>query len=184
MVNSVFEVLGLISAVFAIVMPKPSFKPYTRPGAVTPWHRFLIQRIYHHMLAVAPEDIAAIISDEYGREKDAELAIGITNFLFKLPEGQQYTNVLETPLFVSSNLCPGIQIADIFAYIGRQYFCHDLDRKRVGLDKYELWIRRLWEHQIKPKSPDYTDSKNLVPGHSGNYSGIYKMPLDAYEQEP
>ena len=40
------------------------------------------------------------------------------------------------------------------------------------------------EQEIKPKSPDYVDTKGLVPGHTGQYSGIYKMPIDAYSKAP
>jgi hypothetical protein len=183
-VNAVFGLLDMASAVFAIVMPKPNFKPYTPLGQLTEWHRFLVQRVHHHMNTAAPDGIASLVCDEYGRNQDAVLALGFANFLFKTSEGQKYTNILETPLFVNSSLCPGIQLADVFAYIGRQYYCRDLDKKRRTTEQYELWIKRLWEQEIKPKSPDYEDAKGLQPGQPGYYKGIYKMPLDAYEQQP
>jgi len=178
-VNSVFGLLDAISAVFAIVMPRPSSKPYTPPGQLTRWHYFMLQRIHSHMKALQHSRIATIVSDEYGREQDAELAAGISNFLFRSSEGQQYDSILETPLFVDSGLCPGIQIADVFAYVGRQYYCHGLESKKTK-DPYELWIKRLWEQEIKPKSPDYP---NPLDPSKTNY-GIYKMPAEAYEKAP
>jgi len=180
-VNSVFELLERISVVFAIIMPRPNFKPYTPPGELPKWHRFLLQRIHLHMLAKAHADIATVVFDEYGREQDAQLVAGFSNFLFKSLEGQKYTTILETPLFVNSALCPGIQIADVFAYIGRQYYCHELNKRKRTTDTYELWLKRLWEQEIKPKSPDFP---NPIDQSKPPYFGIYEMPTDAYDKEP
>lgn len=178
-VNSVFQLLDIISAVFAVVMPRPNFKPDTPSGELTNWHRFLLQRVHSHMLAIAPDSLATVISDEYGVEQDRKLATGFSNFLFKSLEGQQYDHILETPLFVNSALCPGIQVADVFAYVGRQYYCHNLEKTKRTTDPYFLWLKRLWEQEIKPKAPDY---QNPLDPEGRPYYGIYKMPVESYEK--
>ncbi len=83
-------------------------------------YSYLMERIDRCMMERFPGRMAKILFDSRGLGTDEPLAVAFSNFLFRSSVGQQYARILATPFFVVSRLTPGIQVADVFAYIAAQ----------------------------------------------------------------
>ena len=74
------------------------------------------------------------------------LAIRFADYLYKTKSGWEFHHILDTPFFVNSKVTPGIQIADLFAYVINQRF-----QKRGGklIKKYytEKKMQFEWESE-------------------------------------
>jgi hypothetical protein len=112
--------LGLLS--FATITSNPkhmSLTTGTKRLLTTPYS-YLMERIDRCMAERLPGRMANVLFDSRGLGTDEPLAVAFSNFLFRSPVGQQHTRILATPFFVVSRLTPGIQIADVFAYVAAQ----------------------------------------------------------------
>ncbi len=167
--ESVFELVRKVDlAAFTIVIRRPSFVPHTPPGMLPRQYQFLLQRVSDHMANKFRGEMATIIFDEEHLHHDREISRSFTNFMFKTAEGKSFDNILEIPLFVSSSLTPGVQLADLFAYCGRECYEEHIEAAHDISDPYLHAIKRFWD-VIKSKTFDYPNPY----GHL-NY-GIYEM---------
>jgi hypothetical protein len=164
------NLLSKIHAVFAIVMQRPTCTPQPPPGHLAVQYRNLLEAIQKHMevTRVNEKDLAVVIFDEYDRQTDTNIVHAFDRFIFqsyepKLKDAGRTIRIVETPLFVNSALSSGLQLADLFAYIGRIYFTNGLGKKPPPKDLYLGWIKRHWE-EIKNKSLDHPDKELPSPG--------------------
>lgn len=139
--------VGYDISVFAVIMEKPDFEPYVEEGFLPKQYYYLLKRIelfcskYNLLKAI-------VIFDETNEANDKRIATAFNNFLFKSALGKTFEKILELPLFVSSSITPGIQIADIMAGIIRHYHENELDKKQPS-DGFEEWVSLLYSKIIK-----------------------------------
>ena len=155
--------------VFAIIMNKPD-SPYTPSEKMIPKHyKYLISRI-EHFCEKHDNKKAILVFDEVPG-KDIIIAKFITNFLFKSRIGKKFNRILEMPFFVSSEVTPAIQIADIFAGIIRHYYENGLDKKLFNevTNPFETWIYSLYL-QIIAKTENFNRPNTKFVEY-----GFYKM---------
>jgi len=107
-------------ASFFIVMERPATEQAIDQEHLPLYVRFLLERANLYVGQNRPAQKAPIVFDSRSPRADARWSNAIASFLYKHHEGRLWTNLLETPLFVSSALTPGVQIADYFVGIVRQ----------------------------------------------------------------
>jgi hypothetical protein len=190
LVDSTINLLVNVHAIFAIVMQRPTFMPKPQLGYLAVQYRNLLEAIQRHMEVAHKNenDLAIMIFDEYDRQTDTNMAHAFGRFIFQLYEPRlsergHTLRIVETPLFVNSALSSGLQLADLFAYIGRQYCTNDLSKMRRPANLYLAWIKRHWE-EIKNKSPNHQDDELPSPGtrygirimRAGDFDGAPATP--------
>jgi len=170
-VDSVINLYQRIHAAFAIVMEKPTYVPQPPLGYLAVQYRNLLETVQRHMEVTRDKekDLAVVIFDEYDRQTDINIVQAFDRFIFVLYEPRlknagRTIRIVETPLFVSSALSSGLQLADLFAYIGRIYFTNDLSKKPAPKEPYLIWIKRHWEEIRQNKSPNHPDDELPSPG--------------------
>lgn len=116
------EILALckLSAVtaFAIGLRYP---PAGEAAAVSEPNTFLVirdlvDRVETMMRESHPAELAVMVFDSQEDRKDQERALEFGNYLYGTPRGRSVSQVADTPLFSSSKVTKGLQIADLFAY--------------------------------------------------------------------
>ena len=155
--------------VFAIIMDKPN-NPVILSESLLPKHYKLLLKRVEYFCENNNHDKAILVFDEVPGN-DLIVAKCITKFLYKSKIGKKFNRILEMPLFVSSEVTPAIQIADIFASIIRHYYENGFDMMDLDIkaDSFESWIRSLF-------SQVYTKTENLQVSSSGfTEYGFYKM---------
>lgn len=85
-------------------------------------YKYLMRRVDACMNELFPEQKAIFLFDSKDKKSNERLARRFTSFLYKSKKGQEYLHILDTPFFVDSRMTPGIQIADLFAYIINRRF--------------------------------------------------------------
>lgn len=128
---------------FFIVMERPAVEQVMDEYHLPSYLRFLLQRANLYVSQNHPAQKAPIVFDSRSPRADARWSNAIAGFLYKHHEGRTWTNLLETPLFVSSALTPGVQIADYFVGIVRQYW-EITGRHRPVTPAYEAAVKRLY----------------------------------------
>ena len=156
--------------IFAIIMDKPD-NPVVMSEKLLPKHyKLLIKRIEYYCENYNYEK-AILVFDEVTPRDDLIVAKCITKFLFMSELGKQFDRILEMPFFVSSEVTPAIQLADIFASIIRNYYECELDKK-VKKDinnQFDKWIKNLFTNLEKK-------TENLQQSTTGFIEyGFYKM---------
>ena len=132
--------------------------------------------------------MTTIIFDEEHLHHDREIPRSFTNFMFRTAEGKSFDNILEILLFVSSSLTPGVQLADLFAYCGRECYEEHIEAAHDISDPYLHAIKRFWDI-IKSKTSDYPNPHgHLNYGICETEEKYFQMPLlgslgDAGEQQ-
>lgn len=159
--------------VFAVIMERPSFIPSYPDKFLAKEYTCLTQRVNQLMEHGRPENMATLIFDERDLKGDMKRAFAFGQYFFTSPQGKNCRRVLDTPLFVSSQTCSGLQVADIFARSLRLYKEKSLDR-RGPEDEFEKAIVRYAEmayrktvHFTHPVSHEYLE-------------GIFDMPVSAF----
>jgi hypothetical protein len=76
----------------------------------------LCERIERMMEEQYKDDIAIIVFDSQEDQKDQIRALEFGNYIYGTPSGRGMSHLVCTPLFGSSVVTKGIQIADLFAY--------------------------------------------------------------------
>lgn len=117
LLGAVFDTIESLPelSIYAVVGRRPDMVPEGSPGYLSIPYRYLLQRIHRHAWEVNQDKMVFMIFDEGEPYRDGDLSVAFTNFLFHAPEGQAMKNILETGLFVSSAVTPGIQLADLVA---------------------------------------------------------------------
>ena len=83
-----------------------------------------------------PGDTAVLVFDSQGDKKDKERALEFGNHAYGTSQGRAMEHVVHPPLFASSTVTKGLQVADLFAYalaqqnMGRQEIKPYCDRIR------------------------------------------------------
>lgn len=171
LVESVFDLVRNTDLVlFAIIMERPSTKPLIPEGTLPNQYRFLLQRINAFMEQSAkPNDMAILIFDGQGTAGiPGGLGPGISRYLFRHREGQSWSRILDTPLFVDSKITPGIQLADVMASCIRQYEENELFRVNPGTDLFLCALQRYYRiAESKTRDLETVDMPLF---------GFYRMP--------
>jgi hypothetical protein len=84
-------------------------------------YTYLIERVEAFVRERAKADFAIMVFDEKDARKDEARAHAFSAWMHRSSWGSSLTCVLETAFFVRSQITPGIQIADLFAYVMNQY---------------------------------------------------------------
>lgn len=151
---------GYSVGTFCIIMTKPSIAKIITSDFFPDHFSFLLQRVNQY--AESKRASAMLVFDN---RHDAEmLSKGFYNFIFKSARGQALNRIVESVHFVDSKYTPGIQLADLFAGITRNYFetRHDPD------SEFSKWVERLYKSVIRK-------TQNFRRLGFVNY-GFYEMP--------
>jgi len=155
--------------VFAIIMDKPDTPVILNESLLPKHYKLLIKRAEYFCENYNHEKAILVFDEVPGN--DLIVAKCITKFLYKSKLGKKFDRILEMPLFVSSEVTPAIQIADIFAGIIRHYYENEIDLKDSGkkADSFESWINILFS-----KIYDKTENLNISSTGFTEY-GFYRM---------
>lgn len=137
--------------IFASIMerPKDNVLDLEMDPHIHRLYTYLMERVNTYVCQYHSDRRAIFLFDAKDDKSNERLARRFTNFLYKTKIGWEFTHILDTPFFVNSKMTPGIQIADLFAYIINQKF-----QKRGGdlIRKYYQEIRKIqfeWENEEK-----------------------------------
>lgn len=162
--------------VFAVIMEKPDFEPFVKEGILAKQYFYLMKKIelfcenYNHSMAL-------IIFDEQDRNEDKKISVAFNNFLYQSALGKTFNKILEIPLFVNSEITPGVQLADLMAGIVRHYYEKELYEKNPETD-FEKWLCDLYSivrrktENLKEKGTGYTEY------------GLFTMSKSKFPQTP
>ena len=151
--------------IFAVVMDKPQTVPVSSHTFLPMQFRFLLYRV-QELLRERTEH-ANILFDGDGIAL-GHLSQRFNNFLYRSRTGQSLTNITDTPFFVDSRITPGIQIADMFASVVRQYHENGLTRGVPRGDAFLSAIARFYK-TVGEKTVD------LTPREGETWYGISYM---------
>ena len=103
--------------------------------------RDLVERVEKMMEERFPNELAVMVFDSQEDKKDKERALEFGNYLYGTPQGNRIVQVSDTPLFSSSQVTKGLQIADVFAYALAQQNMgrNDLERYCGRIREMEWW---------------------------------------------
>ena len=110
--------------------------------------RDLVDRVETMMKASYPNELAVMVFDSQEDRKDRERALEFGNYLYGNPRGRSVSQVADTPLFSSSKVTKGLQIADLFAYA--------ISQQNLGRAEVKPYCDRVRE--MEWKSLDRDDS--------------------------
>lgn len=112
---------------------------------------YLVERVNSFMLEKYPGHLAKLIFREEEAHRDRVLASSVMNFVYKTSFGGGFHGILGSPFFMPSALSPGLQLADLFAYIINQHhggrremkdFFAEVEAMQfvssIAMDEYEL----------------------------------------------
>lgn len=108
--------------VFAMVMERPSKPLYRGPDVLPRQHHWLLERVNRFMEEDHPAHLAVVVFDGQDPNSNKLLSDCFTSFMAKTKDGQSMTYIVPSPLFADSSLTPGLQIADLFAYVLRENY--------------------------------------------------------------
>lgn len=104
-------------------------------------YSYMLERIDKCMIEQFPDRMAKVLFDSRGLGTDEPLAVAWSNFLFRSSVGQQFSKIVANPFFVVSRLTPGIQVADVFAYLAGQVVSGRLECQSYYQKLQELqWV--------------------------------------------
>jgi hypothetical protein len=138
---------------FAIVMERPNKPPYEGPQFLNTHHRWLLERIDRFMEREHPAEMAIPIFDGQDPTNNRRFSDCFTSFMSRTTAGRAMQHIVPSPLFVDSSLTPGIQIADIFAYVTRLTYERNLVSGSIS-DPYLSAIRRYFSI-VREKTINY-----------------------------
>jgi len=173
--ESVLDILDAYdTSVFAVIMEKPDFIPYTQEGLLPVQYYYLLQRI-EYFCDTNQTLMAMCVFDQTDDGRDKKYASGFNNFLFRSREGRLFNKILVSPFFVSSTVTPTIELPDICAGIVRNYYTLELDKRNANND-YEIWLSGLFSRVLK-HTHNFYKSPNM-------FYGFYQMPKRCFVQNP
>lgn len=172
--EAVFDLFAnLPLRIFAVVMPRPKQLPMYELGHLPIQYVHLLQRI--ELFMQPRSDKAMMIFDDGGptgvwkaprpghehlEHKSAALLLStaFTNFLFRHPRGREFVKIHEVPFFVSSQIVPGLQIADMMAGCIRLYEQRRLYETTRIINPFDSAIRRFYR-VLEGKKEDLIDEE-------------------------
>jgi hypothetical protein len=182
-VESLFEFLRDFDLhTFGITMERPEKVPYEGTETLPTQYRWLLERIQRFMENEHPEHWALPIFDTRDPVQNRVLSESFTGYMARSSEGRAMHRIIPSPLFVDSSITPGIQIADLFAYVVRLNEEHGLYQTRAIKDSYLSAIKR-YANIVKSKTINY-------PAEEGEaeegfiWYGLSTMPASKFEFEP
>lgn len=136
--NFVDRLFELIEAqnigVYAMVMEKPDYIPHVHPDKLPIHYTYLMQRV--NAYANSKRRLVSVVFDGQDAGTDEIVSKKFYNLVYRAVGLDQ---LIEMPLFVSSKIVPGIQIADIMAGVTRHYFNLKLN-VNSPVYPFEEWI--------------------------------------------
>jgi hypothetical protein len=154
-VESLFEFLRDFDLhVFGITMERPQKLPYEGAETLPCQYRWLLERIERFMENEHPDHCALPIFDTRDPVQNRVLSESFTGYMARNSEGRGMRHIIPSPLFVDSSITPGIQIADLFAYVIRLNEEHGLYQQRAIKDPYFSAIKR-YANIVKSKTINY-----------------------------
>lgn len=82
---------------------------------------YLLEVVNSYMLENHPGQLAKLIFKTEEAHQDDRLCASVMNFLYRTPFGGGFRGLLGAPLFMPLGLSPGLQVADVFAYLINQH---------------------------------------------------------------
>ena len=141
--------------IFSVVMQAPFTVPEVDDNFLPNRFRYLVQRV--QLLAEEKDKMATILFDG-----DPSLYKGVgwkfNSFLYRAEEGRACDRITDAPAFVDSVTSAGIQIADMVAYVMRQYQENELFNTSPTRGDLYLYAIRRWYRMIEQKTVDLTSS--------------------------
>ncbi|HEX7051989.1 MAG TPA: DUF3800 domain-containing protein [Longimicrobiales bacterium] len=141
-------------AIFAMVMERPTKKPYDGDDLLQTPDQWLLERIDWLIEERYEGTLATLVFDGRSRLQNKRLDACFSGFLFRSRVGRGMTSIVPNVLFVDSELTPGIKIADMCAYILRVDYEQGLDRGIRSGDPYLSAIAR-YAQIIRGKTVDF-----------------------------
>jgi Protein of unknown function (DUF3800) len=177
-VETLFEYLrDFPITIFAIVMERPTERPYRGSEVLQRQYWWLLERVNRFVATDHPGHMAIPIFDGQDPTSNRVLSDSFTAFMARTAIGQAMDRIVPTLLFTDSSLTPGLQIADLCAYVLRVCHEQELFRTRNVTDPYLSAINR-YAKIIKEKSVDYEHQ-----GFDGTLTityGIRKMAISRF----
>lgn len=99
------------------------------PQSVSILLAYLVERTNSFMLETHPGSQAKLIFKTQEKRQDYALCSGVMNFFYRTPFGGGFHGLLGAPFLMPGALSPGLQTADVFAYVVNQHHAgrRDLD---------------------------------------------------------
>ncbi len=160
--DKLFEIIaGQNVGVYAMVLEKPDAPIITEPEKLPKHYTFLLYRINAH--GQHSKRIVAVVFDGQTHADDKDISERFHNFVYNAdPSVTQ--NLLEMPLFVSSDIVAGIQLADLMAGVVRHY--HNLGLHCAGStpnSEFAQWVSE--KHAIiNAKTRQYKINQRMTYG--------------------
>lgn len=182
-VESLFEFLRDFDLhTFGITMERPDRVPYESAATLPTQYRWLLERIERFMENEHPTHWALPIFDTRDPSQNRLLSESFTGYMARSTEGRAMQRIIPSPLFVDSSITPGIQIADLFAYVIRLNEENSLYQTRAITDPYFSAIKR-YVNIVKSKTINY-------PAEEGEadegfiWYGLSTMPATRFDYGP
>ncbi|MGH8932949.1 MAG: DUF3800 domain-containing protein [Egibacteraceae bacterium] len=159
-IEALFEFLRDFDlTVFAIVMERPLKPPYRGPEILPRQYWWLLERVNHLIENDHPTQHAVVVFDGQDPASNKLLSDRFTSFMARTSIGRSMSYIVPSPLFADSSLTPGLQIADLFAYVVRLYYEHNLRSEINPVDPYLSCIAR-YGRVIHEKTANYERGEN------------------------
>lgn len=182
-VESLFEFLRDFDLhAFGITMERPDKVPYESAETLPTQYRWLLERIQRFMENEHPEHWALPIFDTRDPVQNRLLSESFTGYMARSSEGRAMHRIIPSPLFVDSSITPGIQIADLFAYVIRLNEENALYQSRTIKDPYLSAIKR-YANIVKSKTINYPAEEGEAEEGFVWY-GLSSMPATKFDFGP
>jgi hypothetical protein len=171
--------------IFAVVMERPTQELYQAETFLQPHFRWLLERIDRFMEREHPRHFALPIFDGQDPRSNEKLSRCFTNFMARSKPGRAMQRIVPSPLFVDSTLTPGIQIADMCAYVLRIAHERNLFQDKSVSDPYLATIKR-FATVVREKSVNYSkDDGGTWYGIAtfGASRFVYEAPLEQTDEQ-
>lgn len=128
---------------FAVGLRYPETHPMPEANSPNTYQMIqsMVERVQAMMVENHPDERAIMVFDSQENAKDKERGLEFGNYLYGTAQGRSTTHVCDTPIFASSAVTKGLQIADIFAYVLAQR--NLTDRNREDLTRFYDKIREM-----------------------------------------
>jgi hypothetical protein len=140
--------------IFAMIMERPQGELYQHETFLQPQFRWLLERIDRFMEREHPQHFAIPIFDGQDPRSNEKLSRCFTSFMARSRAGRAMAHVVPSPLFVDSTLTPGIQIADMCAYVLRIAYESNLFQDSSVSNPYLATIKR-FAAVVREKTVNY-----------------------------
>jgi hypothetical protein len=110
---------------FAVVQDGSLQLSALKPDYLPPLYRGVLRRVDRYMQERFPKYHGILFFDGIDHGTNQRVAIAFNNFMFRHGAGSQIQHILPVPNFSDSIVTPGIQLADVVAYVvNERYVSH------------------------------------------------------------